>query len=373
MDQPDIVTQAGTQQTTERPIRILFLADSHLGFDLPFKPRVNRRRRGHDFFANFERALAPALRGEADLVVHGGDLFFRARLPPALVEMALEPLVRVANSGVPVFLVPGNHERSRIPNHLLCCHPNLHIFHRPSSFTTQVHGHTLGLSGFPFHRRVGEEFERLLDQTGYREVAADFRLLILHQAVEGAKVGPVNYTFRCGPDIIPGRALPLGFDAVLSGHIHRAQTLTRDLAGRSLPAPVIYPGSIERTAFAERFEDKYYVKLTLQPGDNHTHKNLDIKYIRLPARPMIILEIDGRQRSARDLKREIRQRLAGLDPQAIVRVDIGDPGSANGQLKLPPGIAVRENDRVAQLSAAALRSLAPETMNISFGRGSGKL
>ena len=31
--------------------------------DLPQRPRVERRRRGPDFFANFERALAPALAG----------------------------------------------------------------------------------------------------------------------------------------------------------------------------------------------------------------------------------------------------------------------------------------------------------------------
>ena len=41
-------------------IRILFLADTHLGFDLAFRPRIERRRRGPEFFANFERALQPA-------------------------------------------------------------------------------------------------------------------------------------------------------------------------------------------------------------------------------------------------------------------------------------------------------------------------
>ena len=34
-------------------IRILFLADTHLGYDLPFRPRIQRRRRGPEFFANF--------------------------------------------------------------------------------------------------------------------------------------------------------------------------------------------------------------------------------------------------------------------------------------------------------------------------------
>jgi len=55
-------------------IRILFLADTHLGFDLPFRPRIQRRRRGPEFFANFKRALLPALQGRVDSVVHGGDL-----------------------------------------------------------------------------------------------------------------------------------------------------------------------------------------------------------------------------------------------------------------------------------------------------------
>ena len=32
-------------------VRILFLADTHLGYDLPFRPRIKRRRRGPEFFA----------------------------------------------------------------------------------------------------------------------------------------------------------------------------------------------------------------------------------------------------------------------------------------------------------------------------------
>ena len=84
-------------------IRVLFLSDTHLGFDLPARPRVKRRRRGHDFLANYHRALEPALAGDVDLLVHGGDVFHRPRVPPSLVYQAFEPLVRVADAGVPVF------------------------------------------------------------------------------------------------------------------------------------------------------------------------------------------------------------------------------------------------------------------------------
>ena len=89
-------------------IRILFLADTHLGFDRPFRPRIQRRRRGPEFFANFKRALQPAVKGQVDCVVHGGDLLFRSKVPPRLVTMAFEPLKQVADQGTPVYLVPGN-------------------------------------------------------------------------------------------------------------------------------------------------------------------------------------------------------------------------------------------------------------------------
>ena len=55
-------------------VRILLLADSHLGLDLPLQPRLDRRRRGHDFLSNYHRALEPARNGEIDVVVHAGDV-----------------------------------------------------------------------------------------------------------------------------------------------------------------------------------------------------------------------------------------------------------------------------------------------------------
>jgi exonuclease SbcD len=264
------------------PLRILLLADTHLGFDLPFRPRVERRRRGPDFFANFERALRPAMDGEVDLVVHGGDLLFRSKVPARLVEMAFAPLARVGRRGIPVYLVPGNHERSRIPYPLLALHRGVHIFDRPRTFPLEVRGVRVALSGFPFHRPgVRGAFRGLLDQVGSGGEAADLRLLCLHEAVEGARVGPAGYTFRDRPDVIRGRDLPPAFAAYLSGHIHRHQVLTRDLSGRRLPAPFFYPGSIERTSRAELGEPKGYLLIEVAPG-----RAPRWRFRELPTRPL---------------------------------------------------------------------------------------
>ena len=330
-------------------LRVLLLADTHLGFDDPARPRVVRRRRGPDFFACYERALRPALRREVDLVVHGGDVFYRARVPPSLVRRAMEPLLRVAELGVPVLVVPGNHERSRIPFPLLARHPLLHVFDVPRTVRVDARGVRVALSGFPFARVVdGPAFAALLSRTRWREHDADVRLLCIHQSVEGARVGAHDFTFRRGPDVVPGAAIPHGFAAVLSGHIHRAQVLVTDLAGAPLAAPVLYPGSIERTSYAERFETKGYVTLRIAPGPDGG-RLVERLFHPLPARPMHLLELDVDGVDALRLRRHIAARLAGIEPDAVVRV------AADG---------VPRPDAAALLSAPALRTLAPETMTI---------
>jgi len=331
--------------------RVLLVADTHLGFDLPFRPRIQRRRRGHDFFANLERALQPALQGAIDLVVHGGDLFYRSKVPAALVEMAMTALVQVADAGVPVYLVPGNHERSRIPLHLWTAHPNIHIFDRPRTFNCSLENGSVALSGFPFARNIQEQFRDLVDQTQHADVRADAHLLCIHQAVEGARVGTHDYTFRNGSDVVRGREIPEGFSAVLAGHIHRSQVLRHDLIGDLLPAPVIYPGSIERTSFAERDEDKGYMIVKLGLAGCDGDRLVDVSFVRLPARPMISLSIEPSTMEEPSLAAHLAKQLAALSPDSVVRVQVRGPGAA---------------DAHQVLSAAYLRHLAPPSMNITL-------
>jgi exonuclease SbcD len=334
-----------------RTVRILLVADTHLGFDLPFRPRVERRRRGHDFFANFDQALQPALRGEVDLVVHGGDLFYRSKVPAGLVEMAMTPLVRVAEAGVPVYLVPGNHERSRIPLHLWTSHPKMHIFDRPRTYLCSTANGTVALSGFPFAREIRVRFRGLVGETGYGAVAADARFLCIHQVVEGARVGPSDYTFRSGRDVIRGVDVPSGLWAVLAGHIHRAQVLKHDLGGRPLAAPVVYPGSIERTSFAERSEEKGYMLVEVGLPTSDHGCSVDVEFVPLPARPMISLVLEPAKLGGESVTEHLRKRLSALDPDAVVRVQVR-------------GAELAEAGRA--LSAARLRELAPPSMNVSL-------
>jgi exonuclease SbcD len=221
-------------------VRILLLADTHLGL-------------GENHFEAYERALEHAR--DVDLVVHGGDVLYRSQVKPGLVFRAFEPLKRIADRGVPVVVVPGNHERSAIPYPLLAMHPRIHIFDRPRTFRLRVNGTSVAISGFPCERNgIRERLDALLGACETLE--AEVNLLAVHQSIEGARVGPVDFTFRNGPDVIPRRAIPRRFAAVLAGHIHRHQLLDHG-------TPVFYPGATERTSNAEAGETKGCVRLTL--------------------------------------------------------------------------------------------------------------
>jgi len=334
---------------TTAVIRILFLADTHLGFDYAFRPRIQRRRRGPEFFANFEQALQPALDRQVDAVVHGGDLLYRSKVPARLVAMAFEPLKAVAARGIPVYLVPGNHERSAIPHGHLAEHSMIHIFDQPRSFVLKKSGFTLALSGFPFVRRgIRKGFKYILDQTGWCDVRAAAHVLCIHQSVDGATVGPAGYMFRYSPDVINPADIPAGIAAVLSGHIHRFQVLTQDLRGHALPTPIFYPGSIERTSFAEKNEKKGYLILEFE-SDGSEGGLKKWEFVKLPVRPMIQLELNPSGKTGIEVASWIKTRIESLPADSIVKLKVFDEAS--------PGA-------MEVLRAASLRALAPPTMNI---------
>ena len=324
-------------------IRVLFLSDTHLGFDLPLRPRIARRRRGPEFYAAFDRALEPALNGEVDLVIHGGDLFFRSRIRQAPVKAALERIEAVAARGIPFLIVPGNHERGALPDPLFWTQPNVHIFDRPRTFRLTCRRARVAVAGFPYsYADLPRAFPDLLARTGLSGERADLRLLAMHQAVAGARVGIQDFMFRRGRDVIPGRLIPSGIAAVLSGHIHRAQILDMDPVGRPLAARVLYAGATQRTSFAERAEEKGYFILSFGAEERGPGALIDHRFVVLPSRPMIVRRVAAGGLTESSLA----QFLSDCDPEALVRFVI--EGEVNAG------------------AARMLRALAPVSMNVEL-------
>jgi DNA repair exonuclease SbcCD nuclease subunit len=294
-------------------VKIIFFADSHLGFDFPLRPKKEKRRRGIDFFDNFDFILDYAKTQKADLVIHGGDLFFRTRIPAPIIDMVYERIFNFAQAGIPIVIVPGNHESSKLPVSLFMQHPNIHYFTKPQVFRFKLNHIDFDIAGFSCERNdVKSVFPTITSELQAQLRTDSVKLLCMHQSIEGAQVGPSNYTFRKGNDVIGIDDLPNIYDVILSGHIHRNQILWTPYK-----TPVIYPGSIERTAFAEKEEEKGFYEI-----DINTQKEYSTKFIKLKTRPMVDLFLEKENYNAQSLKNEILLHIGEIHPDSIIRFNM---------------------------------------------------
>ena len=337
-----------------KSIRCLFLSDTHLGFDYPLRPRISRRRRGDDFFNNFYRVLKFARDKRVDFVVHGGDLFFRSKAPQPVIDKTYQALYEFVNSGIKVFIVPGNHERSILPASLFIAVPNLFIFDRPKRILIEVRGVPVLLDGFPFIRNnIRKHFVSVVNGLKYEYNNSKIRLLCMHQAVEGAKVGPKNYTFRDGNDVIRMHDIPCAYHAVLTGHIHKRQILVKHAHKMNSLIPIIYPGSTERTSFAEKLEEKGFYLIEFYGNNQNCWKIGKINFIKVPTRPMVDIYLDGNI-NKQNIEDSILRSIRDLNPNSILRIKINDKIDSHTKNKL---------------TGEYLRKILPESMNYQFVPG----
>lgn len=349
----------------ERGIRILHTADSHIGAGLPDRPRHDRPRRGHDFLDSHRRVIEAGRRHGVDLVIHAGDLFDRPDLSPWLMGLAAEPLLETARLGIPVIIVPGNHERSSIPTNLLLSHPNIHILDRPTTLSLSIRGRRIAVSGFPCLRRgQARRFAESLDATNWRKIGADRRLLAVHQTFATARCGPANYCFRTGDEVVPREAVPEAFDYVAAGHVHRYQCL--EPVGQTSP-PIVYAGSPDRIAFAEIDEPKGYVLVEIH-GNYLTHT-----FIEHDVRPMSLWPIDVTGLNLKQITERLEGLLLDLPQRAVAEVrltghctngalrDLGFPGRAR---ELRPDVTLTMSSR-AVVFGGSLKLYRPATIRNS--------
>ncbi len=329
-------------------MKLLFLSDTHLGFDYTENPRIDRRRRSDDFFANYRQALAMALKGEADLVVHAGDLFHRSRVPQSLISQAFAPLLEIAEQGIPVYMIPGNHERGFLPRSLFETHPNIHTFSYPRTFIFE-NSCRIALAGFPSQRKnIRSIFTSRVNSTGWQSVKADLTFLVLHQIIQGAAVGIQNYVFQNGPDIIRAQDIP-PVTAVLCGHIHTQQVLHHAPSDARLAAPVIFSGSTERTSFVERLETKGMYLFEFNDRSSF-YQSIQTSFIPLSSRPMIDLSIDENI-SPTDCLELLQWHASRLPANSIVRIRL----EASQAHTLGPLLRIK-----------TLRNIFPKSMNIQI-------
>lgn len=293
-------------------IRILHTADSHIGVDLPARPRRFGARRGDDIVRSFERVLALAQEHAADLVIHAGDLFDRSRPTAGAVMAATQPLRALAEAGIPVVIVPGNHDRAALQNALLLNHPKIHMLDTPRTVVFELHEKRVSVSGFACIRRdAATLFEQALNATRWAANDADVRLLVVHQAFDSAVCGANDYRFRKSKDVVDRASVPDAFDYVAAGHVHRYQRLK---PVRRLRPEIVYAGSPDRVTFAERDEPKGAVLVEFD-GASVTHA-----FIEQDVRPMLVSPLAVSDLNGAEIWSAIELEVTALPENATAQI-----------------------------------------------------
>jgi exonuclease SbcD len=355
-------------------IRLLHFADLHIGMENygRLDPQSGISGRVLDFVRRFDELIDYGLERDVDLVVFAGDAF-KTRDPNPTYQRAFARRVkRLADAGVPVVLLVGNHDLPAMVQkassidifHTLAV-PNVIVgrveeVHRISTKrgTVQVvtapypvrarllsHAEFRGLSIVDVDKAlqqvVTDTIEALKAQLD-PEIPA---VLTGHFSVSGAVWGSERGVMLGRDVVVPKSALadPI-FDYVALGHVHKHQNLTAGAAG--FP-PVVYAGSLERVDFGEEGQPKGFCWVELACGATTW------EFVQGEARRFVTIRADVRK--ADDPTQTILNAIARHDiADAVVRLIIQTTPETEARLQ------DRELDKALQ-SASYVAAIVKET------------
>ncbi len=297
-------------------MKILHTADIHLGSNAfgRIDPKTGRNQRLLDFENSFRFMVDYALSQDIDLFLFCGDAYRTADPSPTEQQVFAECLRPVADQGIPIVMLTGNHDHPvsfgnasaiDIFQHLA---GDVHVFRRPASKRIDTTSGPLQLLALPWPVRsvllFGHDFRGktpgdacfLLEQIYVSFIADECKkldpglptVLAGHFSVNGHQIAgserrsPVTHE----PTFTPAQLTAFPIDYVALGHIHRHQ----NLATSPDMAPVVYSSSIERVTFNEADQPKGFCLVTIQGSP----KTTSYEFIETPARRFLDLNVDVR-------------------------------------------------------------------------------
>ncbi len=367
-------------------IKFLHISDSHFGahFAAKSSSRTNKLRKeyGERFFIAIKQILDNSIiKDKIDFVIHTGDFFNRSKPPPNVMEKAISPFSKVAEK-IPIYFIPGNHERSKLPFGLISFQDNVHIFRNPCSYFFNKGKLRVKITGIPYIRyNARVKFWQNLKNEG--NIKSDFSILALHQLLSGSKIE--TYTFRNGQNVLEKSNAFSVYDYIACGHVHRFQwlypktpqnssysslsdiyTIKQDLTRknwhfspemtqmnrRSYPNPVIaYSGSMERVSFVERFESKGYII-----GEIHIQNEIPVEAnYRFHPIDSIPMEYQSWNLSTQTLKEYVKEFQNTIEQNYPKRYDRNQSVSCVARIQILGRISEEENEILRDLQTFARR------------------
>jgi DNA repair exonuclease SbcCD nuclease subunit len=232
--------------------------------------------RGLDFLRSFERVAELSKSREADVLVIAGDFFNKVNPHPRYIFEVLSIFRELAENGINVIVVSGNHEAPRLSNSL---NP-LRLFEHLRNVHVALEPKTISLDGVdfvcvpatPMLDSMASGFPIML-QKALAGSTSDTKVLVTHAQLSGAKFGSEMAMELTLEESIPAQTIPSKFVYTAMGHVHRFQQIPHP------SVPVYYSGSSDRFTFAEEGEEKFAVEVNIEEFTKITPIRLGIRDI----------------------------------------------------------------------------------------------
>jgi exonuclease SbcD len=295
-------------------IRLLHFADLHVGMENygRLDPATGVNGRVLDFLHRFDELIDYGLEREVDVVILAGDAF-KARSPTPTYQRAFARRVkRLADAGVPVVLLVGNHDLPTmvqrassvdifrtldVPNVVVGRAEDVHHIetrHGPVQVATVpypvrqrllAHDEYRGLSIEQLDEALRDIVTDLIGALATRLDPDIPAVLTAHLSVSGATFGSER-SVMIGRDavVLKSALADPAWDYVALGHIHKHQSLNDE----GYP-PVVYAGSLERIDFGEEEQPKGFCWVQLARGDTTW------EFVEVDARPFVTVRADVRE------------------------------------------------------------------------------
>lgn len=267
----------------------------------------------------FENLIAVARREQVDLVVIAGDLYDGDWPDYNTGLFFIKGVAQLAEEGVPVAIVRGNHDAASRLTKALRLPANVHQFADASPETKPFANIGIAVHGQSFATAaVTDDLA-----AGYpRPLAGYFNLGLLHSALDG-RPGHDPYA-PTTLDVLRGK----GYDYWALGHVHAAEIVCRE-------PWVVYPGNTQGRHIRE-MGAKGCTLVTVE-DEAISQRFIALDVMRWDT---LTLDIDGLPDLEALLdaaKLDLRQRLAGSEDRALaVRVQVRGSGPLHRQLALQP-------------------------------------
>ncbi|MEM1041297.1 MAG: exonuclease SbcCD subunit D [Bacteroidota bacterium] len=328
-------------------MKLLHTADIHLGYETHgrLNPETGLNSRLHDFERSFRFMAERAVAEDVDLFLFCGDAYRTADPTPTQQKLFAECLRPVAEAGVPIVMVVGNHDhpvsfgKASSVDIFGYLTGNVRIYRKPTVDRVETKAGPLQLIALPWpirsillsketHRKkTPEEVRTFIEElyAGFVQQAATEldpalpAVVAGHFTVQGAEVGGSERTSLIAhePKFTVGQLAQPGVDYVALGHIHKYQDRNREAYERGDGPPVVYPSSLERISFKEHDADKGFVLVEI--GAEGPKKKTTYTFVPTPARRFVPIEADAR--AAADPTGAIVGRIKLADVrEAVVRV-----------------------------------------------------